>query len=369
MTSEFVLPPYPYEALDEVRTMAEELPGGAVDLSVGVPCDPVPDTVVTALNDPDSARPYPPSVGSGRLLAAVVGWASRQLAVDLPPAGVGVCIGSKEFVAGLPHVLRLKHPERDTVLYPSVSYPSYAMGADLAGCRAVPVPVDSQWRIDLTAIRENDASRALCLWVNSPSNPSGALDDLGEAAQWGRAHGVLVASDECYQDFTWVGPPRSVLQHGTQGVLAVHSLSKRSNLAGLRVGFYAGDPEMVSYLREVRKHQGFMVPGPAQVAGSAALGDQVHVEVQRERYHRRLRALVEVFASLGIFASVPDGGFYLWVAAPDGDDWALVRNLAGEVGLVVCPGRFFGEQGAGYVRVAAVATDDRIDLLRERAGC
>ena len=369
VTSGFVPPPYPYETLGEVRAAAAERPDGAVDLSVGVPCDPVPDTVIAALTDPDPARPYPPSVGSDRLLAAAVGWASRELGVDLPPAGVGACIGSKELVVGLPHVLRLKSPGRDTVLYPSVSYPSYAMGAELAGCRAVPVPVDDRWRIDLTAIREDDASRALCLWVNTPSNPAGALDDLGGAAEWGRAHGVPVASDECYLEFTWVGPPRSVLQHGTQGVLAVHSLSKRSNLAGLRVGFYAGDPELVSYLREVRKHQGFMVPGPAQAAGAAALDDQAHVDLQRERYRRRLGALVEVFGALGIPASVPDGAFYLWVAAPDGDAWTLIRRLAGEIGLVACPGGFFGEQGAGHVRVAAVATDDRIDLLRERAGC
>ena len=149
----------------------------------------------------------------------------------------------------------------------------------------------------------------------------------------------------------------------------MHSLSKRSNLAGLRVGFYAGDPELVSYLREVRKHQGFMVPGPAQAAGAAALDDQTHVDLQRERYRRRLGALVEVFAALGIPAAVPEGAFYLWVAAPDGDAWTLVRRLAGEIGLVACPGGFFGEQGAGHVRVAAVATDDRIDLLLKRAGC
>ena len=149
----------------------------------------------------------------------------------------------------------------------------------------------------------------------------------------------------------------------------MHSLSKRSTLAGLRVGFYAGDSELVSYLREVRKHLGFMVPGPAQAAGAAALDDQVHVDLQRGRYRRRLAALVEVFTALGVSASEPDGAFYLWVAVPGGDAWTLVRHLAGEIGLVAAPGSFFGEQGADYVRVAAVATDGRIDLLRERAGC
>ena len=342
MTTGGVPPPYPYEALDETRRVAADQPGGAVDLSIGTPCDPVPEPVLEALANPDAPRPYPPSPGSDELLAAAAGWVSRRLDVNLPSSTVGACIGSKELVVGLPHALRLRSPRRDTVLYPAISYPSYAMGAELAGCRAVPVPVDDQWKIDLEAIEADDASRALCLWVNSPANPAGTLDDLGEAAEWGRTHGVPVASDECYVEFTWEGPPRSVLQFGTDGVLAVHSLSKRSNLAGLRVGFYVGDPDLVGYLRELRKHQGFMVPGPAQIAGAVALNDQAHVDVQRDRYRRRLSALVEVLGVLGIPASLPSGAFYLWVPAPDGD-WALVRRLATEIGLVASPGGFFGD--------------------------
>lgn len=176
-----------------------------------------------------------------------------------------------------------------------------------------------------------------------------------------------VLSDECYVEFTWEGPSRSMLQHGSEGVLAVHSLSKRSNLAGLRVGYYAGDAELVHYLREIRKHQGFMIPGPAQAAGAAALADQVHVEAQAARYHGRLELLVEILHGLGIEATMPQGGFYLWVAAPGGDAWGLIARLAESLGIVVSPGEFYGPDGAGHVRIAAVATDDRLEIVAERA--
>ena len=363
----FVPPPYPFDVPAEVRDLAEAVPGGAIDLSRGVPCDPVPDVVAAALAEPDPARPYPPSVGTPDLLDAVVGWCGRRLGVELDHDQVGACVGTKELVTGLPHLLRLRRPERDTVLYPALAYPSYEMGAVLAGCRAVPVPLDASWRIDLSAIRDEDAARALCLWVNTPGNPAGALDDLGAAAAWGRARGVPVVSDECYVEFTWSGPPRSILQHGSDGVLAVHSLSKRSNLAGLRVGFYAGDPDLAWFLRETRRHQGFLIPGPAQAAGAAALSDQGHVDVQAVRYHRRLEVLVDVLVSLGVAAEMPEGGFYLWVDAPGGDEMALVRRLAAELGVLTSPGTVFGPDGAGRVRVAAVVTDDDLEVVCRRA--
>ena len=365
----FVPPAYPFDVPPEVVAAAGAVEGGAVDLSRGIPCDPVPDVVAAALaGDPDPARPYPPSIGTPDLLDAVVGWCGRRIGVALQPTQVGACVGTKELVTGLPHLLRLRDPVRDTVLYPAVAYPSYEMGAVLAGCRAVPVPLNDGWRIDLSAIDEADAERALCLWVNTPGNPAGALDDLGAAAEWGRARGVPVLSDECYVEFTWSEPPRSILQHGTDGVLAVHSLSKRSNLAGLRVGFYAGDPDLAWYLRETRKHQGFLVPGPAQVAGAASLRDQDHVEAQAGRYRRRLEALLEVLGALGLEAAMPEGGFYLWVAAPGGDEVALCLRLATELGVLTSPGTTFGPDGAGWVRIAAVVPDDHLDRVRARAG-
>ena len=362
----FTPPPYPYDRLAPLQAAADQLPGGIVDLSIGTPCDPPPDLVREALADVAAARSYPPSVGTPAYRAAAAGWLHRRFGAEVDPADVAACVGTKEVVAGVPHWLRLRTPERDTVLYPEISYPTYAMGATLAGCRAVPVPVDDGWRIRLDAIDPADAERALCLWVNTPGNPAGGLDDLEAAAAWGRERSVPVFSDECYAEFTWDGPARSILAHGTDGVVAVHSLSKRSNFAGARVGFYAGDGALVRFLSEVRKHAGFMVPGPMQLAGALAWGDDEHVATQRERYWGRLEALAAGLRSFGVEVDLPAGAFYLWVAAPDGDAWGLARELAAKGGILVSPGEFYGPSGAGRIRIAAVQPLDRIQVGLDR---
>lgn len=365
----WVPPAYPYERLASARRDAALLPGGAVDLSIGTPVDPPPASVLAALADADAggaARAYPPSVGTLALREAISGWFEETFGVEVEPGSVGACVGTKELVATTPQWLRLRDPSRDTVLYPEVSYPTYAMGAELAGLRAVPVPLDADWRLDLSAVSPGDAERALLLWVNSPGNPAGGLDDLDAAAAWGRRHRVPVLSDECYVELTWDGPPRSILSAGSEGVVALHSLSKRSNLAGLRVGWYAGDPELVGYLQEVRKHVGMMVPGPAQAAAVAALGDTVHASAQRDRYRWRLERLAGALADIGVDATLPGGGFYLWVPAPGGDAWGWASWLASAAGVVVSPGDFYGPAGAGRVRFAMVAPDERIDLAARR---
>ena len=323
----FVPPPYPYDRLERLVPIAERFHGGAVDLSIGTPMDPPPPAVVAAFSTSGAERGYPQSIGSVAFREAVGRWIERRFAVAVPTTAIGACIGSKEFVGTLPQWLRLRRPDRDTVLYPATSYPTYEMGAILAGCRAVPVPLGAGGGVDLDAIDPADAERALVLWVNSPSNPTGDVDDLAAVASWGRAHGVPVFSDECYVEFTWEGPGRSVLQHGLDGVVAVHSLSKRSNLAGGRIGFYAGDADLVRYLQEVRKHVGMMVPGPAQAAGVVALDDDEHVAVQRQRYRRRLERMAEVLGAWsGQRIALPAGGFYLWF--PVGDGWAFTERLA-----------------------------------------
>ena len=375
MTAGFVPPPYPYERLDGLRAAAAELPGGAVDCSIGTPCDPPPAAVVAALACSGSERGYPASIGSPAYRRAASAWIERRFGVNVDlDVEVAACIGTKEFVASLPGYLRLRHPDRDTVLYPAVSYPSYAMGATLAGCRAVPVAVDEHFRIDLDSIDGRDAERALCLWVNTPGNPTGALDDLGVAAAWGRTNGVLVASDECYVEFTFSGPPRTILEHGTDGLLAVHSLSKRSNMAGVRAGFYVGDAGLVHYLRECRKHSGCMVPGPVQAAAVAAWSDQEHVDKQRSVYWSRLEVLASLAAEAGSGAAMPGGAFYLWAPAPGGDAWAFADLLARRAGLIVSPGEFYcadpDEAGpvdpGGFVRIAAVQPEQRLGLALQR---
>ena len=368
MTAEpFVPPPYPYERVDRFRPYGAAFPGGLLDFSIGTPCDPPPAGVIEALATSNSERGYPPSIGTAALRDAVQRWIARRFDVALTPSEIAACVGTKEFVGTLPQWLRMRTPARDTVLYPAIAYPTYEMGAILAGCRAVPVAIAPGGGLDLGSIAAADAARALALWVNSPANPSGALDDLGVAAAWGREHGVPVFSDECYVEFTWSGRGRTILEHGLDGVVAVHSLSKRSNLAGGRVGFYAGDPELVSYLGEVRKHVGMMVPGPIQAAGVAALDDDAHVQVQRGRYLRRLERMAEILGKWsGVDIALPAGGFYLWF--PVDDAWAFTEQLAREGGALVSPGDFYGAAGAGFVRVAVVQPDEQIEMLAGRLG-
>jgi len=226
--------------------------------------------------------------------------------------------------------------------------------------------VDGRWRMDLSGIDDADAARALCLWVNTPGNPAGQVEDLATVAAWGREHRVPVFSDECYVEFTWRGARRTILEHGADGVVALHSLSKRSNLAGLRAGFYTGDADLTRYLSEVRKHVGMLVPGPVQAAAAVALDDDAHVEAQRELYGARIDQFRQILAGLGVTAPEPEGGFYLWAPAPARDGWAFTERLATEGGCLISPGELYGPAGAGHVRVALVQPGERLELVARR---
>ena len=367
MTQGFVPPPYPYDRLDAFKGVASKFDGGVIDLSVGDTCDPPSAAVIAALSSSNLERGYPPSIGIEPLRAAVRSWMQRKFDIDIPLSQIAAAVGSKEYVVTTPQWMKLRTPSRDTVLFPAVSYPSYAMGATLSGCRPVAVPMTPTGGLDLSKISADDAKRALMIWMNSPSNPTGALDDMEAVVNWGRANDVPVFSDECYVEFTWQGKPTTALQYGTQGVIALHSLSKRSNLAGLRVAFYAGDADIVHYLKEVRKHAGLMVPGPAQAAGVVALNDDDSVKVQADIYRRRLERTATVLSKWsGRNIELPAGGFYLWFDATDG--WEFAERLATEGGALVSPGDFYGAGGSNNVRVAVVQPDARIELMAQRLG-
>ncbi len=380
-TEAFQVPPYPYDQLDKAKELARSHPGGMVDLSIGTPADPVPQVVLDALAQGTGVAGYPPSAGTVAFKEAASGWLQRRFRLDYRPE-LAACVGSKEFVASTPAWMHLARPDRDVVLYPEVSYPTYEMGALLARCRPVAVPCRADGTMDLAAIDPEDARSALLLWCNSPSNPTGALDDLARLAEWGRQHSVLVASDECYADYTWEGEPRSILESGSEGVLALHSLSKRSNMAGLRVGFYAGDHDTVRHLSEVRKHAGLMVPAPAQAAAAAALGDEDHVLVQRSRYRERLEMLSQALEALGFEAPLPEGTFYLWVRWPAGalprvgrghdadssqrlSGWQVAEWFAATAGALVSPGELYGDSD-GHVRIAVVRPTEQVAEVVQR---
>jgi succinyldiaminopimelate transaminase len=360
------LPDFPWDTLEPFKQVALAHPDGIVDLSVGTPVDPTPTLVREALAAASDASGYPQTWGSADLREAVAAWFARRRGVpDLDPDGVLPTVGSKELVAWLPTLLGLGAD--DVVGIPAVAYPTYDVGARLAG--ATPVVVDG-----LAAYGpQTTATRPKLLWVNSPSNPTGAVlgkAHLAKVVAWARTNGVVVASDECYAELGWTDEPvpsildPEVCGGSHQGLLAVYSLSKQSNLAGYRAAFVAGDVTLVRRLLEVRKHAGMIVPWPVQRAMLAALGDDDHVAEQKQRYASRRATLRETLERAGFRIDASAAGLYLWSTRGE-DAWASVAWLA-ERGVLVAPGTFYGVAGAEHVRVALTATDERIAAAAAR---
>ena len=349
------LPTYPWDTLTEYCARAQAHPDGLVDLSIGTPVDPVPAVIQAALAAASDSPGYPLTHGSPELRAAVVGWLARRHGVTgLAPDAVLPTIGSKEFIGGLPRLLGLGAGE--LVVYPELAYPTYDVGVRLAGAEG--------WAADsLTAIGPR---RVGLVWINSPANPTGRVlppEHLRKIVAWARERDVVVASDECYLELGWEGTPVSVLHKSVSGgrhdnVLAVHSLSKRSNMAGYRAGFVAGDPALIARLLEVRRHAGMIVPAPVQAAMAAALADDTHADLQRDRYAARRAALRAAVTAAGFRVEHSEAGLYLWMTR-DEDCWASVAALA-DLGILVAPGSFYGPRGARHVRIALTATDERV---------
>ncbi|WP_370078397.1 succinyldiaminopimelate transaminase [Streptacidiphilus sp. MAP12-16] len=358
-----LLPTFPWDRLEPYKATASAHPDGIVDLSVGTPVDSVPELVQAALSAAADSPGYPTVWGTPALRDALVGWTERRLgASGLTHHHVLPLVGSKELVASLPTQLGLGPGDR--VAYPRLAYPTYEVGARLA--RADYVVYDDPWELDPAGLK--------LLWLNSPSNPTGRVltaAELRRTVAWAREHGVLVVSDECYLELGWDAEPVSVLHPDVcggsyDGLVAVHSLSKRSNLAGYRAAFLAGDPAVLGELLEIRKHSGLMVPAPVQAATVAALADTAHVAEQRERYARRRSALRGALEAYGFRIEHSEASLYLW-ATRDEPCWDTVADLA-KHGVLVAPGEFYGEAGAQFVRVAFTATDERVRAAVQRLG-
>ncbi|HJU97454.1 MAG TPA: succinyldiaminopimelate transaminase [Jiangellaceae bacterium] len=355
------LPEFPWDRLAPYERKAATHPGGLVDLSVGTPVDPTPRLVREALAANSDAPGYPATHGTTALREAVTAWFTRRWGIDtVDPDGVLPTIGSKELVAWLPTLLGLG--PGDAVVHPRLAYPTYEVGARLAG--ADPVGSDS-----LTEVGPRQVG---LIWVNSPANPHGRVlpvAHLAKVVAWARERGTVVASDECYLEFGWDAQPISVLHPDVNGgsldgVLAVHSMSKRSTMAGYRAGFVAGDTTLVRSLLEVRRHAGMMVPTPVQAALVAALEDDAHAAEQRARYASRRAMLLAALQAAGFVIDHSEGGLYVW-ATRDEPCWETVSRLAGR-GILVAPGDFYGRAGERHVRVALTATDERVAVAADR---
>lgn len=358
------LPDFPWDQLTQYAEQARAHPDGIVDLSIGTPVDPTPQVAQAALAAAADSPGYPLTIGIPEVRQAVVDWLAGTHGVT----GLGLdqvlpLIGSKEFISNLAAHLGLG--PGDVIGYPALAYPTYEVGAAYVG--ATPVATDS-----LTSFGPETPK---LLWINSPSNPSGRVlpkAHLKKVVDWCRERGVLLVSDECYLDCVWEGEAVSVLHPdvcggSADGILVVHSLSKRSNLAGYRCGFVAGDRGVIAELLAVRKNLGLLMPGPTQRAMAAVLGDEDHVAVQHERYRARRTKLRAALEAAGYTIEHSEASLYLWTTkGPDGPDcWSIVGELAAQ-GILVAPGAFYGTAGAHHVRVALTATDERVDAAVAR---
>ncbi|WP_020667796.1 pyridoxal phosphate-dependent aminotransferase [Amycolatopsis nigrescens] len=358
---------------EQLLALAAEHGHVPLDLSLGVAADPEPAPAPASGRHREPAR-YPPSRGTPRLLTAAAGYLLRRFGVTVPTSSIAACAGAKEFIATAPLFLSRTRAAtgrpRDTVLIPTLGYPPYEMGAGLAGLRSHRVPVDDGFRMRLDLLPPEVVDRALCLWVNSPANPTGVVEPLAAIAEWGRARGVVVLSDEAYADTTWLHEPRTVLSSGLDGVLAVHSLSKRSNAPGLRVGTYAGDPRLVDELTGLRRQAGLIAAETAQAGAALLLDDDRHAEEQRARNAARIEALVEECNANGLRCTAPEGGLFLWLAVPGGDAATFAREAAVHAGIVLAQGDAYGPAGRGHVRISAVhdrsVIASRLKLLSTR---
>ena len=356
------LPDFPWDKLTTYAATARAHPDGVCDLSIGTPVDPTPAVVQDALRAAADAPGYPTTIGLEATRQAAIDWLARRHGVT----GLGLdavlpVIGSKELIGSM--AVHLGIGPGDLVGYPALAYPTYEVGAALAGAESL--ATDS-----LTAFGPRTPR---LLWINSPANPSGRvlpLDHLRKVVDWSRERGTILVSDECYIECAWEGErPLSVLDPqvnggSLEGILAVHSLSKRSNLAGYRCAFVAGDPALVGELLAVRKNLGLQMPAPQQRAMIAALDDDAHVDAQHARYSARRAKLKEALLAAGFTVDHSEASLYLW-ATREEDCWTTVAALA-EKGILVAPGEFYGVAGRQHVRVAFTATDERIDAAVAR---
>jgi succinyldiaminopimelate transaminase len=364
------LPDFPWDLLIPYAEKARAHSDGIVDLSIGTPVDPTPKVIQTALAAAADSPGYPTTIGTPAFRKAAIEWLSDVHQVSgLTLDHVIPSIGSKEIVAWLPTQLGLN--QEHSIALPAIAYPTYEIGARLAGC--VAVTADTVDELETAFLAEAAAGRKLRLaWINSPSNPTGSVKSLAELqalVSWARSREVLLVADECYMDLGWDAEPISLLNFAVtngdvSGLLIVHSLSKRSNLAGYRAGFVAGDAAVIKALLEVRKHGGLILSHPVQQAAIAAFRDREHVELQKQKYAARRQVVLQAVVAAGFEIKHSQAGLYVWATRHE-DDWQSLSWFA-DRGILVAPGSFYGAAGKGFVRIALTATDERIMKFSER---
>lgn len=378
------LPDYPWELLAPYRERAQAHPDGAVDVSIGTPVDPTPKILQDALAEATDSPGYPTTQGTAELREAIAQWwRRRRNASDVTADMVMPVVGSKEFIAWLPLILGLGGNggngaaggqggsgagKTDVVVCPRIAYPTYAVGATLAGAEAV--SADSLDELD-----DETRSRVKLIYLNSPGNPTGSVLSREDLSRWvrdAREIGAVIASDECYAELgwgEWEDSVPSVLDTQVNGgdltgLLGIYSMSKQSNLAGYRAAFVTGAPELMPDLINTRKHAGMMIPGPVQHAMTVGLADDEHVAQQKNLYRARREQLKSALEAAGFTIDHSEAGLYLWATRGE-DCWDTIGWLA-DRGIIAGPGAFYGPHGTEHVRIALTASDERIQAAVER---
>jgi succinyldiaminopimelate transaminase len=356
------LPRFTWDAIEGSAQVARSFRDGMIDLSMGTPVDPVPESVQDALRRNSNAPGYPTAYGMPQTRAAAASWLGRRLGVQGvdPDTMVLPSSGSKEAISLLP--LFLGVPAGARILHAELAYPTYAVGATIVGAVPEPCPY----------VASADPSGVALAWCNTPSNPTGAVLSaaaLRAAVRWGRHNTVPIAVDECYIDLAWDAKPVSVLHPSVRGgsfdgIVAFYSLSKRSNMAGYRAGFVAGDPAIIGMLLEARKHAGLLVPTPVQAAMAAALADDTAADIQKRRYAKRRNLLRAALTAAGFHIDASEAGLFLWVTR--NEDCSVTADWFAERGLLVAPGSFYGLAGNQHVRIALTITDEESHKVAER---
>ena len=355
------LPDFPWDSLAGAKTTAAAHPDGLVDLSIGTPVDPIAVNIQDALAAAAADPGYPPALGTAALREACADALTRRYACEGVTAdSIVPVIGTKESIAWLPTMLGLG--PGDLVVIPETAYPTYEVAARIAGCDVL--RADSLFQIG--------PQKPALLFLNSPSNPTGKVlgqPHLEKVVSWAQERGVIVAADECYLGLDWSDTAVSILHPSVSrgdhtGLLAIHSLSKTSNMASYRTGFFAGDQQLIAELSEVRRNAGMMIPGPIQAAMQVALADDAQEAEQKQRYARRRDLLIAAATSAGLHIDESAAGLYLW-ASRDDDCWDTVNWFA-DRGILVAPGTFYGPQGGQHVRISLTASDADIEKAAQR---
>lgn len=356
------LPDFPWDTIADVKAKAAAHPDGIIDLSVGTPVDPVAPSIQLALAEHAAAPGYPQTAGTPELRRTMAEALKRRFGMaGLDEQSVLPTIGTKEAIAWLPTLLGVRGQK---IVIPEVAYPTYEVAALIAGCEVV--------RSDDPAKGTDGAS---LVFINSPSNPTGAVMGVEKLRSWvefSRTTGAIIASDECYMTLGWSKDPVSILHPDVTGgdntgLLALHSLSKSSNLASYRAGIIAGDTQLVQELLLVRKHSGLMVPGPIQHAMIAALEDDTQEQMQRAEYAMRRLELMKGLTEAGFLIDDSDAGLYLW-ARREGMNSRQSLDWLAERGILAAPGDFYGPHGVNHVRVGLTAPTERIEAAAQRLG-